>query len=135
MITAVVREVAVVAVDHRRAGTHLAREVEGRESGTKCEGRERVPEIVDPPQRPNPCSLLRRSPLERTEVVDVEITSSPAREEQLRAVARDAVECVECPRLERDRPHARVRLGDLELAAREGAANEEDTLLAVDVAF
>ena len=51
MLASVAGEVAVVAVDHRQAGAHVAREVEGRESGTKRERREGVPEIVDAPQR------------------------------------------------------------------------------------
>jgi 1-aminocyclopropane-1-carboxylate deaminase/D-cysteine desulfhydrase-like pyridoxal-dependent ACC family enzyme len=38
MLTSVAGEVAVVAVDHRQAGTHVAREVEGRRSGTKRKG-------------------------------------------------------------------------------------------------
>ena len=51
VLASVAGEVAVVAVDRRQAGAHVAREVEGRESGTEREGREGVPEIVDPPQR------------------------------------------------------------------------------------
>src|SRR2546421_3451543 len=32
-----------MAVDHRQAGAHVAREIEGRDAGTKSEGREGVP--------------------------------------------------------------------------------------------
>ena len=51
VVASVAGEVSVVAIDHCQAGTHVAGEVEGRDAGTQCEGRERVPEIVDAAQR------------------------------------------------------------------------------------
>src|SRR5215207_4842206 len=54
VLASVAREVAVVAVDHRQAGAHVAGEVEGRDAGTKSEGGKGVPEIVDPAQRLDP---------------------------------------------------------------------------------
>src|SRR5262245_27227775 len=113
MLASVAGEVAVVAVDHRQAGAHVTREVEGRESGTERESCEGVPEIVDPPQRPNTCSLLGRAPLERAEVVDVEVAASLAGKQQRRAVALpDSIECLEAAGLQRHGPRARLGLRD-----------------------
>ena len=64
MLASVAGEVAVVAVDHRQAGAHVTREVEGGDAGAKSERREGVPEIVDPPERIDACRLLGRAPLE-----------------------------------------------------------------------
>jgi hypothetical protein len=63
MLAAVAREVAVVAIDHRGARTHEAREIEGRDAGTKREGREGVPEIVDSAEWIDASGTLRWSPL------------------------------------------------------------------------
>src|SRR6476646_10749033 len=93
-------------------------------------------EIVDPPKRIDARGLLRRSPLERAEVVDVEVAASLARKQQRRTVAvPDPVECVEGTRLQRYGSHARLRLRELELAAGERAADIDDPLLAVNVAL
>ena len=54
VLAAVAGEVPVVAVDHGQAGAHVAGELEGRDAGTKGEGREGVAQIVDPPERLNP---------------------------------------------------------------------------------
>ena len=112
MLASVAGEVSVVAVDHRQAGAHVAREVEGRDSGTKSKRRERVPEIVDPPHRIDTRRLLRRPPLERAEVMDVDVAAPLTGEQQRRAVAvLDPVERVERPRLQRHRSHARFGSG------------------------
>jgi beta-glucosidase len=47
VLAPVTSEVAVVAVDHRQAGAHVAGEVEGGDAGTKRKGRESVAQIVD----------------------------------------------------------------------------------------
>ena len=47
MFASVAGEMAVVTVDHRRAGSHVVRETEKLRAGTEREGRERVSEIVD----------------------------------------------------------------------------------------
>ena len=53
-------------------------------------------QIVDPPQRIDARGLLRGSPVERAEVVDVEVAASLARKEERRAIAVfDPVERVE----------------------------------------
>ena len=54
VLASVAGEVAVVAVDHGQAGAHVAGEVEGGDAGTEREGREGVPQIVDPAQRLDP---------------------------------------------------------------------------------
>jgi hypothetical protein len=48
VVAAVAGEVAVVAVDHRQAGAHVAGEVEGGDAGTKGEGGEGVAQIDRP---------------------------------------------------------------------------------------
>ena len=87
MLASVASEVAVMAVDHRQAGAHVTREIEGRDAGTKSESRERVPEIVDPSKRIDARGLLGGPPLERAEVVDVQVGTPLARKEERRAVA------------------------------------------------
>src|SRR5262249_50120895 len=92
-----------------------------------CDGREGVPEIVDPPQQFNAGSFLSRAPLERSEVVDVEVAAALAGKEQWRTVAvPDSIERLESPRLQRDRSRAGFRLRDLQLTSREGAAHVDD---------
>lgn len=78
MLAAVASEMAVAAVDHDQAGAPVAREVEGRDSGTEREGREGAPEIVDPPRWRDAGDLPCRPPLERSEVVDVEVAAALA---------------------------------------------------------
>src|SRR6202023_3061138 len=56
-----------------------------------------------------------------------------AGKQQRRTVALDPVERVEGPCLQRHRSHARLRLGELELAAGKGAAHVDDTLSSGDV--
>jgi len=75
MLASVAGEVAVVAVDHRQAGTHVAGEVEGGDAGTECEGREGVPEIVDPPPRLDTGGKQRRLPVAVAEVVQIEVAA------------------------------------------------------------
>ena len=75
MLASVAGEVAVVAVDHRQAGAHIAGEVEGGDTGMEREGREGVPEIVDPPKRGDADGLLCGPPLIGAEVVDVEVAA------------------------------------------------------------
>ena len=60
-----------------------------------------MPEIVDPPGRRETRRFLRRPPLERAEVVDVDVASPLTGKQQRRAVAvPDPVERLERPRLE-----------------------------------
>ena len=87
MLASVASEVAVMAVDHSQAGAHVTREIEGRDACTKSESRERVPEIVDPSKRIDARGLLGGAPLERAEVVDVEVAAPLAGKQQRRAVA------------------------------------------------
>src|SRR6266571_1259419 len=68
-------EVTVVAVDHREACSHVAREVEGGDAGTKREGRERVPEIVDAPRWGDSGCALRWLPVSVAEVVQIEVAA------------------------------------------------------------
>jgi hypothetical protein len=75
VLASVAGEVAIVAVDHREAGSHISGEVEGGDPCAKCEGRERVPEIVDAPKRRDPSRLLRRLPVAVAEVVEVEVAA------------------------------------------------------------
>src|SRR5947208_16250915 len=111
MFAAVAGEVAVVAVDHGQAGAHVAGEVEGRDAGTEREGREGVPEIVDPSQWVDARGLLCGPPSEGAEVVDVEVAASLAGKEQRRAIAVfDPVEGVDRASLERDRSRAGLGL-------------------------
>lgn len=95
VLAAVARE---VAGHYGQAGAYVAGEVEGGDSGTKSEGRKRVPEIVDPAARRDSHGELRRPPLEGPEVVDVEVAAAVARKEQRRVVVRRyAFESVERP--------------------------------------
>jgi hypothetical protein len=73
---AVAGEVAVVAVDHRQAGAHVARELEGGEAGTEGEGREGVSEIVDAAERLDPDCDLGWPPIAVSEVVQVEVAAT-----------------------------------------------------------
>ena len=75
VLATVSSEVAVVAVDHREACSHVAREVEGGDAGTKRKGRERVPEIVDAPRWGDPGCLLSRLPVSVAEVVQIEVAA------------------------------------------------------------
>ena len=52
-----------MAVDHCQASSHVAREVECGDSGTKREGREGVAEIVDAAERVDAGATLGGSPL------------------------------------------------------------------------
>ena len=89
MLAAVAGEVAVVAVDHGQAGTHVARELEGGDAGTEREGREGVPEIVDAAERLDPGRELGGLPVAVAEVVQVEVAAALGREEQIpRAAGR-----------------------------------------------
>jgi hypothetical protein len=63
MLASVARQVAVVAVDHRQAGAHVAGEIEGGDAGTERKGREGMPEIVDPPPRLDAGGVLCRLPV------------------------------------------------------------------------
>jgi hypothetical protein len=74
--------VAAVAVDHRQTGSHVAREVEGGDAGTEGEGRERVPEIVDPAKRRDPGRPLCRSPVAVPEVMEVEVAAIRRRKQE-----------------------------------------------------
>src|SRR5687767_3727121 len=109
MLASVAREVAVMAVDHGQAGAHVAGEVEGGNAGTEREGREGVPEIVDPAQRRDPGGTLCRLPLAVAEVVEVEVAAALGREEQWALRTRRLpVDRIQCDRLQRHRPPARL---------------------------
>jgi hypothetical protein len=69
VLASVAGEVAVVAVDHGQAGTHVAGEVEGGDAGTEHEGREGVTQIVDAAQRLDPGRELGGLPVAGAEVV------------------------------------------------------------------
>jgi hypothetical protein len=69
-------------------------------------------------------------------VVDVEVATSLAGKQQRRAIALpDPVERIEGAGLQRHRSRARLRLRDLQLPSREGAAHVGDAFFSVDVAF
>ena len=82
MLAAVSGEVAVVAVDHRQAGAHVAGEVEGGDAGAERERREGVPEIVDAPDRVDSEVALRGFPVAVAEVVQVEVAAAWGGEEE-----------------------------------------------------
>jgi hypothetical protein len=84
MLPGVASEVAVVSVDHREARPHVAAEVEGRDAGPQREGRERVPESVDPPRRVDPSRELSALPGAGAEVVQVEVAALRRGEEEWR---------------------------------------------------
>jgi hypothetical protein len=69
-------------------------------------------------------------------VVDVEVAASLARKQQgrVRAVP-DPLERLERPQLEWYGPRARFRLRHLQLAAGEGTADIDDSLVSVNIAF
>jgi len=75
MLAAVFGEVAVVAVDHGQAGTHVAGEVEGRDARAERERSEGMSEIVDPPDRLGPELALGGLPFAIAEVVQVEVAA------------------------------------------------------------
>ena len=83
MLATVAGEVAVVAVDHREAGAHIAGEIEGGDAGTQGEGSEGVPEIVDSPERLDPGCELCRFPVAVAEVVQIDVAAALGREEQV----------------------------------------------------
>jgi hypothetical protein len=101
VLASVAGELAVVAVNHRQAGAGVAREVERGDAGTKREGREGMPEILDPPKRRYPCGFLGWAPLERAELVDVEVTAGFAGKQKRRAApVPGSVERLERPSLQ-----------------------------------
>ena len=81
MFASVAGEVAVMAVDHRQAGAHVAREIEGGDTGTKREGCEGVPKIVDPPEGLDADGELSWSPLAGAKVVQVEVAAALTRKD------------------------------------------------------
>ena len=76
VFAAVAGEVAVVAVNHGEACTHVAGEVEGGDAGTEGEGRERVAEILDAAERPDSGGELGGSPVAAAEVVQIEVAAA-----------------------------------------------------------
>jgi hypothetical protein len=85
VLAAVAGEVAVMAIDHRQAGAHVAGEVEGRDAGTEREGGEGVAEVVDPAQGLDPGGALCRLPLSVAEVVQVDVAAPLGREHEVRS--------------------------------------------------
>lgn len=71
-----------MTVDHRQARTHEPRQVEDRDAGAEREGRVGVAQVVGPAGRVNACGALRRSPLPRPEVVQIDVTAARRREQQ-----------------------------------------------------
>jgi hypothetical protein len=59
VLASVTSEVPVVTIDFGQTGTHITGEIECRDAGAQREGRERVPEIVDPSRRIDPGRSLR----------------------------------------------------------------------------
>jgi hypothetical protein len=90
VLASVAGEVAVVAVNHRQAGAHVAGELEGGDAGTQGEGGEGVSEIVDAPERLDADRELGWLPVAVAEVVQVEVAAPLGREEQV-ARGRPAV--------------------------------------------
>jgi hypothetical protein len=134
MLAGVACEVAVVSVDHRETRPHVAAEVEGRDAGSQREGRERVPEIVDPPRRVDPGGKLGALPRAGAEVVQVEVAAARRGEEKWRLeTRREAVERLERDRLQRDGAQAGLGLGALQATVGEGMADVDDADLTVDV--
>src|SRR5437588_311910 len=78
VLAPVAREVAVVAVDHRQARAHVTEKVERGDPSTEREGRERVPEIVNPARRLDRSGVLGRLPVPVAEVVEVKRAPSEA---------------------------------------------------------
>jgi hypothetical protein len=62
VLAAIAGEMAVVAVDHGQACSHVAGEVERGDAGAEREGREGVPQIVDAAQRRDVGGVLGRLP-------------------------------------------------------------------------
>jgi hypothetical protein len=89
-VAAVFGEVAVVAVDHREAGAHVAREVKGRDAGAERERCKGMSEIVDPSDRVDPELALGWFPVAVAEVVQVEVAAA-RRVEHERLTARPRV--------------------------------------------
>jgi RNA polymerase sigma-70 factor (ECF subfamily) len=134
MLASVACEVTVVPVDHGQAGAHVAGQIEGGNAGTEREGREGVPKIVDPAQRLDPGGTLCRLPLAVAEVVQVEVAAPLGWEQQWAVRTRRlAFERVQCDRLQRHRPQARLCLGALQPTLREGTADVDHTRLTIDV--
>ena len=63
MFASVAGEVSIVAVDHRQAGAHEARQFEDRDASTEGEGRVGVSQVVGPANRVDPGGELSWSPL------------------------------------------------------------------------
>ena len=76
MIAAVAGEMAVVAVDQRQAGAHVAGEVEGGDAGTKREGRKCMAKIVDAAERRYPGGPLGGFPVAVADVVQIEVSAA-----------------------------------------------------------
>jgi hypothetical protein len=135
MLAAVAGEVAVVAVDHGQAGAHVAGEIERGDTGTEREGSERVPEIVDPPQRLDPGRDLRRPPLPVAEVVQVEVAAPLGGEHECAFPTRSLLpDRFKRDRLQRHCSPARVGLRALQPTFRERAVDIENARLQVEVA-
>ena len=83
MLATVAGEVAVMAIDHGQARAHVAGELEGGDAGTQGESREGVSEIVDSPERLDPCCELGGLPLAVAEVVQIDVAAALSREDQV----------------------------------------------------
>jgi hypothetical protein len=89
VLAPVAREVAVVAVDHQEACAHVARELEGRDPGSKREGGEGVAQVVDSSHGLDARLSLCGIPVAAAEVPKIEVGAARGGEEKLRArVAR-----------------------------------------------
>jgi hypothetical protein len=128
-------EVSIVAVDHRDARAHEARDGEHGYSGPEREGGVGVAQVVEAAERLDTGLDLCPPPVLASE--DPEGVPAAARvRKQDRVVRRwEPVERFERLRLERHRPRARPGLGVLEPAVRVGAADVDDAGSTVDVAL
>jgi hypothetical protein len=100
-----------VTVNHRQARADVAGEIEREDAGTERDGREGVPEIVDPAQRLDPGHELRRLPLSVAEVVQVEVAAPLGGEHECGRPTRWLLfDRFERNRLQRHRAAARLGL-------------------------
>ncbi len=136
MLVAVAGQVTVVAVNHRQAGTHEAREVEGGDAGPQREGRERMAQVVRSPQRLDPRCPLRGLSVLSAEVVQVQISAARRWKQEGRVWSRrKPIESVQRDRLQRHRAHAPARLRALQTSVRKCPAHIDDPRGAVEVAM
>ena len=82
MFAAVAGEVAVVAVDHRDARAHEARDREHRDAGAHCERGVGVAEVLEMTKRLDTRRDLGCLPVTAAEAAEVDVPTARVREEQ-----------------------------------------------------